>query len=222
MTTHRSRIFLSIGALVLTTAIVSTALYVAGIGTFIETNIAGSQLSCSALSGVPHLLPQPFDPSAGPLAITVDDVAPDARVTADVHDDATTYALVPLEGSGAHRSAIWAGRDLEQQLVRDGRYEVTIRTETASCHQEQTSPILVRRSLVPFVQLRVGETLRLGARPPTDDGDTGIAWTSSDTTVARIDEERAVVGVAPGTTFVSPLAPDGTWQMQPLEVHVTR
>ncbi len=222
MPTHRPRLFLSIGALVVTTAIISGAMYVAGLGTILQANLGGAAPSCHALIGDVQLLPQPFDPSAGPLVITVDDVALEATVVAHVHDGSTTLALIPLEGAGAHRSAIWAGRNLEQQLVQDGQYSVTVRAEMDVCHDERESTVQVRRSLVPFVELRVGEALRLGARPPTDDGDTGIAWASSDEAVARVEADRTVVGTAPGTAFVRPVAIDGTWQMQPLEVHVSR
>ena len=152
----------------------------------------------------------------GEDAILIPSVNPE-----DASDKALTWSssdsMVAIVDESGKVTAISKGSATIKAEAKDGsgKYatcKVTVKRLVASIELDKTSITLYRRGR------DVSETI-LATVLPTDASDTGIQWTSSNTTIATVSG-GVVTGKAPGTTIITALSDDGSGVKATCEVEV--
>ena len=104
-------------------------------------------------------------------------------------------------GKGGYKAAVQAVSDTGEYSDSDISY-----SDLLSYHVKASSIILSPNAK----ELIVGETFQLKARALPFDADCGYQWTSSDISVADVDDNGNVTAVSPGTASITAKADDGS------------
>lgn len=108
----------------------------------------------------------------------------------------------------------WSSSDSSIVTVRDGKImglKVGTATVTAKCGDQKATCTVTAEITLEEIQLdkysvvmAVGENLPLEARPePQDTTNFDLTWSTSDPSVATVDENGTVTAIAPGTVVVT-------------------
>ena len=104
-------------------------------------------------------------------------------------------------GKGGYKAAVQAVSDTGEYSDSDISY-----SDLLSYHVKASSIILSPNAK----ELIVGETFQLKARALPFDADCGYQWTSSDISVADVDDNGNVTAVSPGTASITAKVDDGS------------
>lgn len=104
-------------------------------------------------------------------------------------------------GKGGYKAAVQAVSDTGEYSDSDISY-----SDLLSYHVKASSIILSPNAK----ELIAGETFQLKARALPFDADCGYQWTSSDISVADVDDKGNVTAVSPGTASITAKADDGS------------
>lgn len=109
--------------------------------------------------------------------------------------------LLKQYGKGEYKAAVQAISEIGEYIDSDISY-----SDLLFYHVKASSIILSPNAK----ELIVGETFQLKARALPFDADCGYQWTSSDISVADVDDNGNVTAVSPGTASITAKADDGS------------
>lgn len=136
-------------------------------------------------------------------------------------NDVTLVATVAPDNA-TDKSVTWTSSDEKVVTVADGTLTavaagdavITVTTKdggyTATCNVHAYAQVEDIAVSGDKTEIRISETLQLGATVTPANADQAVVWTSSDDKIATVSAEGLVTGVAEGDVTITATAADGT------------